>query len=494
MILPDGRKRCRIRLRIPVIVIVLAATAIPIELRPLGAVGWAFSVSLSDVLANILGYVPVGLVLAEFGPGRALLSAVLMTSLAEASQVVMMHRDPSVIDVMANVLGAAIGIRVSERFRIRSPELVLDRARGVAAILAGALIFAARATSGYPPSSHGAISPGTLEAHWKLDENNGRVAFDSSGHALDGRFRNEPARVAGVLGRAVKFDGSAFIDFGRSSALRLAGSMTISAWINPSAFPVDDSAIVSSHNGLGYQLDTTVDQGPRTIGFKLANECGQLMARYGATPLVVDNWYHLAGVYNANARTLDVYLNGELDNGLLLGSVTQAQRSSRESVYVGRRSNLKGFEFEGAIDDVRIYSRALTRAEITTVMHGAFLESTEAAHDDPVKGDDGGLRPGRPAACAVHSDYEDSSLPAAAAVFGVLVAVGAAGFWPSGNWPFSVAICLSAGLLLLPGMGSTLPASRRWLIALSSLAGSASVAAGRVRDADYDSTRESPAS
>lgn len=78
------------------------------------------------------------------------------------------------------------------------------------------------------------------------------------------------------------------------------GSMTISAWINSSSFPADDAAIVSNHNGLGYQLDTTVDKGPRTIGFKLANACKNLMARYGATPLVVDTWYHVAGVYLVN--------------------------------------------------------------------------------------------------------------------------------------------------------------------------------------------------
>ena len=152
--------------------------------------------------------------------------------------------------------------------------------------------------------------------------------------------------------------------------------MTISV-DNSSSFPVDDAAIVSSHNGLGYQLDTTVDRGPRTIGFKLANACGDLMARYGATPLAVNTWYHVAGVYDAQAQTLDVYLNGEPDNGFLRGPVTGAQRSSREAVYVGRRSNLRGFEFAGFVDDVRIYSRALTKAEISADLRGTSIDDLE---------------------------------------------------------------------------------------------------------------------
>ena len=43
------------------------------------------------------------------------------------------------------------------------------------------------------------------------------------------------------------------------------------------------------------------------------------MARYGATPLALDTWYYVAGVYDAEAKTMDVYLNGELDNGFLRG-------------------------------------------------------------------------------------------------------------------------------------------------------------------------------
>jgi hypothetical protein len=65
-----------------------------------------------------------------------------------------------------------------------------------------------------------------------------------------------------MLDGAVKLDGANdYIYFGHSRALRLAGSMTISAWINSTAFPADDAAIVSHLHGTGYQLDTTVDRG-----------------------------------------------------------------------------------------------------------------------------------------------------------------------------------------------------------------------------------------
>src|SRR5262245_61753885 len=98
----------RFSFRVPVIVMVLAATAVPVELRSLVHVGLDVRIFVFDVLANVAGYLPVGLVLAESGVGLALLLGALMAMFAETGQFVMMHRDPSVVDVVANVIGAAL--------------------------------------------------------------------------------------------------------------------------------------------------------------------------------------------------------------------------------------------------------------------------------------------------------------------------------------------------------------------------------------------------
>ncbi len=150
----------------------------------------------------------------------------------------------------------------------------------------------------------------------------------------------------------------------------MTGSMTISGWVYARSFPVDDAAVVSKRavGEFGYQLDVTVDRGPRTIGFKLTNSSGGAMFRYGATALQVNGWYHVAGVYDAATQSLHVYLNGQLDDGALVGTVSASQQGSAENVTIGRRAGRTGFEFAGLIDEVRIYSRALTLAEIQTDM------------------------------------------------------------------------------------------------------------------------------
>src|SRR5262245_52800786 len=224
----------RIWLRAPVIFMVIAATAIPVELRPLGHLAVTFNVFSWDFIANIAGYVPVGIVLAGLGPLRALVAAATMSIVAEISQLVMMHRVAQVPDIVSNVIGAIIGLVVCIRWKIPSPALKTSRWISLAAAaLAFALILEVRITSGPAPSTRGATSPGILEAHWKLDENRSLVAFDSSGHGLHGRYSKEPMRHTGMAGRAFAFDGATdYVDVGHPSALRLVGSMTITATID----------------------------------------------------------------------------------------------------------------------------------------------------------------------------------------------------------------------------------------------------------------------
>ena len=212
--------------------------------------------------------------------------------------------------------------------------------------------------------------PSGLVAGYGMNEGSGSTTADASGHGITGTLTNGPTWADGKFGRAVGFDGANdYIDLGNPSALRITGSMTISAWINSAAFPGDDAAIVSKRGGaVGFQLDTTIDRGPRTIGFKMTSASGGAMFRYGATAMQTNTWYHVAGVYNAATRTVDVYLNGQLDNASLDGTITASQQDSPLNVAIGRRPGNSGFEFNGRIDDVRIYDRALTAAEIQADM------------------------------------------------------------------------------------------------------------------------------
>jgi hypothetical protein len=205
-------------------------------------------------------------------------------------------------------------------------------------------------------------------AAYSFDETSGTTASEASGNGNNGVLTNGAVFAAGKNANGVRLDGANdYVNLGNPASLRLTGSMTLSAWINSSEFPWDDAAIISKRqsSNVGYQLDTTIDRGPRTIGFKISDASGNTVARYGATAMVVNTWYHVAGVYDATNRTMNVYLNGQLNNGVLVGTIPAVQPDSNQNVHIGQRPGVPGsFNFEGMLDDVRIYNRALSAPDI----------------------------------------------------------------------------------------------------------------------------------
>jgi len=217
----------------------------------------------------------------------------------------MANRDPSAPDIIANTLGAVLGLAIARYWNILSPEFTISRRQGLPALLGAFGICGWVWYNSGPINRRGWESPGNLELRWNF-EGGGRDERRAQAYSLRGKFRTEHAAIPGLVGTVAVFDGrSSYVDLGHMTALRMAGDMSIASWIKPASFPPDDAAIVSQfENDVGYQFDTTVDKGPRTIGFKLTDACGELMIRYGKTTLTAGRWYHVAGVYDAAARNL----------------------------------------------------------------------------------------------------------------------------------------------------------------------------------------------
>ena len=128
---------------------------------------------------------------------------------------------------------------------------------------------------------------------------------------------------------------------GRRDSFNTTGSLTVSAWIRTSSFPSDDAAIVSKRDNTehGFQLDTTVDRGPRTIGFKLSDANGNLFARYGATKLVTNTWYYVTGVYERSTARSTSTSTASSTTAALVGTVAGSQTSSSATCRLGSASD-----------------------------------------------------------------------------------------------------------------------------------------------------------
>ena len=177
-------------------------------------------------------------------------------------------------------------------------------------------------------------------AAYGFDEGSGTVVTDASGNGITGNIIGATWTTEGRNGNALSFNGSSsYVDLGNPALLQITGSMTWSAWVKAAANPADDGQIVAkADDASGWQLKTSPDTGPHTFGVRVAGATNTFARRYSTTVRSLNVWYHVAGVYDASAQTLDIYVNGVLDNGTLSGTIPASQINSAVNVNIGRRS------------------------------------------------------------------------------------------------------------------------------------------------------------
>lgn len=202
--------------------------------------------------------------------------------------------------------------------------------------------------------------PGLL-AYWRFDEPSGTMVFDCTSRAVHGVLAGAhrvQARDGGVLG----FDGG-WVAIPNRNALRISGDVTLVAWVRATAAGLaGTNYVVGKTNDVdvaGYRLG--IQGGAASMGVARPTMVG-IYARGGQVqPLV---WTHLAGVYRAGQR-LEVYINGNLVD-TATANVPNALRDDNAEPRIGARGDGSN-TFEGEIDDVRVYERALSVQEIVSL-------------------------------------------------------------------------------------------------------------------------------
>ncbi len=206
-----------------------------------------------------------------------------------------------------------------------------------------------------------------LVGYWKFDEPSTASTYeDSSGNGNTGTTYGNASTTAGRFGSAGVFDGSGdYVDVGSSSALQLTGSATWAAWVNAAALVSGQKYTIVGKDGSSADTGWQMRRGDAdAFRMRIAVVADSDIGRDSATIPVTGAWYHVVGVYDAAAQTLDIYVNGVLDNGALDGPVPASQRNSGQNVNIGKKSSADNYYWNGQIDEVRIYNRALSADEV----------------------------------------------------------------------------------------------------------------------------------
>lgn len=178
---------------------------------------------------------------------------------------------------------------------------------------------------------------------------------DLSGNTNNATVTNNVTFAPGISGLAASFDGStSYIQVNESPSLELAGPMTITAWVNPSAEGALNCIVDKDAQFLGYNL--YLENGG--VQMRVSSTRGTAAVTGGSVPL--NTWSHVAGVFTGSQ--ILVYQNGSL-----VGQVPAPSGLSNisKNLYIGMwGAPGSGRFFQGQIDNVRIYNRPLYHAEV----------------------------------------------------------------------------------------------------------------------------------
>jgi large repetitive protein len=203
----------------------------------------------------------------------------------------------------------------------------------------------------------------SLVAHYQMEENGGTTLVDASGTGNNGTIVGGPAWVSSQagLGLALDLDGSTqYATAPDSASLDITSAITLAAWVRPEKAGTQylvKKAINNNTNGYELSLATT---GKAFVRFNQATEGNTYrLDSVSSYPTNSTTWVHLAATYDGS--TIRIYYNGTSEGTPLAATFTIA--TNNLVLGVGAESNA-ATKFQGAMDEVRVYNRALSATEI----------------------------------------------------------------------------------------------------------------------------------
>lgn len=217
-----------------------------------------------------------------------------------------------------------------------------------------------------------------LKGYWSFNgqDVSGTTAYDRSGAGNTGTLTNGPTVTPGKLGQALSFDSTNdYVDFGSPSSLDDLSTMTASAWIYPRSNGTNSVGVIfakgprynPTSNGWVLRMN---GPGSEALSFRSDFSTTDLERSSVSDFVPLNQWSHVVVTWDgtSTATNAHVYLNGvEVPYSTSTDGVGSHRSDAAESFIVGDGGGVLDSVFDGSIDEVRIYNRALAATEIESL-------------------------------------------------------------------------------------------------------------------------------
>ena len=201
-----------------------------------------------------------------------------------------------------------------------------------------------------------------LRAWWKFVASEQTTIKDYSGYNNNGDAFSGGAPQAkyedGVIGQCLEFDGADdYIDIADATELRIIADLTIEAWIYVHDL-TSNVTIVGKDRIHEYNLFINT---AGAVRFQHGDGAAESLALSSPGVIMVNTWYHVMVVRNTITTKVYGYVNSVLH---LSPDYVKTPTAGVHNVEVGRRPVSEDQFFDGLLDEVRIYGRALSQDEV----------------------------------------------------------------------------------------------------------------------------------
>lgn len=229
----------------------------------------------------------------------------------------------------------------------------------------------------YDYANFGIVPAGSPVAHWELDEASGTIAPDSSGNGYDATLvgRTGPEWRTGPNGGALEFHGvGSYVNCSNSPIFDVTDALSVSAWINITTVPADWAGIITKGDD-AWRFSTF--QRTTSLHFAVTGP-PDYWAVNGQTQLNPGQWYNVAATYDGTEIRL--YVDGVED--AIATAYDGGVTTDPFDVWIGGNSDRPGREFDGLIDEVAVWNRALSINEIQWLAENQVIPRNDIYVDD----------------------------------------------------------------------------------------------------------------
>ncbi|MHC4083846.1 MAG: LamG-like jellyroll fold domain-containing protein [Planctomycetota bacterium] len=209
--------------------------------------------------------------------------------------------------------------------------------------------------------------PTGLVAHYEFEGD----TVNTSGFQppADSNLVGNPTYGLGVFGQAIDLDGDDdYVDCGNETFFNITDQITVAAWIKVNEFDKKFQTIIAKGDN-SWRLARVGDS--NNVEFACNGTAATRWTGEGEIPWAVSGttgvndgkWHHVAGVFDGTQ--LYLYIDGVLEAAK---GAAKSVDISNYNVCIGANAQVPGREWNGFLDDVRIYNYALSQAEIVSIM------------------------------------------------------------------------------------------------------------------------------